>query len=141
MREIFFCSLSRQLRFVVLPSELAKICLIHSADPKHTNPPQVKRGFERRCPGLIDKIFERHAEFIPSAAVRDAFGRFPATRASCAKSWCITTSGLKTALREFDLSVHDEAIKGMFHILDHDDSGGLDIAEFRRALEVGSPSW
>ena len=96
--------------------------------------PQVDRGFQRRRPGELEAVFDRHSSFIPSPPA-DALGRFPAVRPG--HSRFVRDKDLRAALWELDLDLREEAKECMFHSLDHDGNGGLDLAEFRCAVQAG----
>ena len=96
--------------------------------------PQVERGFQRRRRGELEAVFDRHSSFMPSPPA-DALGRFPAVRPG--HSRFVRDKDLRAALWELDLDLREEAKECMFHALDHDGNGGLDLAEFRCAVQAG----
>ena len=89
--------------------------------------PQVTRGFQRRRSGELEAVFKRHSSFMPS----------PPADALPGDSRFVRDKDLRAALWELDLDLRDEAVERMFHALDHDGNGGLDLAEFRCAVQAG----
>ena len=89
--------------------------------------PQVARGFQRRRSGELEAVFKRHSSFMPS----------PPADALPGDSRFVRDKDLRAALWELDLDLREEAKECMFHSLDHDGNGGLDLAEFRCAVQAG----
>ena len=89
--------------------------------------PQVARGFQRRRSGELEAVFKRHSSFMPS----------PPADALPGDSRFVRDKDLRAALWELDLDLREEAKECMFHALDHDGNGGLDLAEFRCAVQAG----
>ena len=101
--------------------------------------PQVERGFHRRAPGSLEEAFNRHATFVP--AKQDSLGRFAHVRPDTPRRpQFLQQDSLRPALQLLDVDVRDEDIAGIFYTLDHDDSGRLDLEEFRTAVQARAPA-
>ena len=99
---------------------------------------QVSRGFERRNDQTIFQIFARHSSFRPST-VADELGRCQVVRPCAASAWLISKESLREALKDLDVTIRDENIDHVFFTMDMDDNKGLDLNEFKRAVQAGRP--
>ncbi len=96
-------------------------------------------GFERRDEKKIAWAFNRHATFHPSSQ-RDCFGRFRCVRPSDAQAWFVSKERLRDALLSLDVEVKAEKIDSLFSTIDLDGNAGLDLSEFKRAIQASGTS-
>jgi hypothetical protein len=99
----------------------------------------VTSGFERRDEKKIAWAFNRHATFHPSSQ-RDCFGRFRCVRPSDAQAWFVSKERLRDALLSLDVEVKAEKIDSLFSTIDLDGNAGLDLSEFKRAIQASGTS-
>ena len=101
---------------------------------------QVNRGFQRRNQQKIVEVFEKNRAgslfATKSAEKRDEMGRFQILRPFSAGAWLIPKVQLLDALHDLDVDIKGENIDQVFYTMDMDDNQGLDLEEFKKALQV-----
>jgi hypothetical protein len=120
--------------------QLHALCiLIFASDKAKDIRNQIARGFERRQDTQIQIAFDKFSEYRPlinTFLIRDCFGRFQPVRINDFQP-LIPKRNLKQALLSLDVIVEsDQEINDLFFVMDLDDNKGLDIDEFKKALQA-----
>lgn len=102
---------------------------------------QINRGFEKRQDYKIREAFHKWSVYnvvTSSCFERDGFGRHRQVRPQDFAPF-IPKSNLRESLGSLDVSLHsEEEVETLFFVMDLDDNKGLDVDEFRRALQASS---